>query len=151
VRFQLSALQIQWINAALAVLPRVLRPLPVDAQALHPATAAENAAIGYAAASEESVIAFDPSEAICGPLLKKLIPTIFEVIERNPFGGTLLSYMTQHFDFERSNSDGFSRGWLKVLMQIEETLISTGILDDEFVFYVLRHRAGTTDPVVAVG
>lgn len=151
IRFQLSALQVQWINAALAVLPRGLRPLPIDAQALYPATAAENAAIAFQAASEASIVAFDPSEAICGPLLKSLIPTVFEVVERNPFGGALLSYMTQHFDFERSNSDEFSRAWLKLLMQIEETLVRTGILNDEFVFYVLRHRAEATSTAAVIG
>ena len=142
VRFQLSELQVRWINAALGVLPRGLRPLPLDEKSLYPATAAENAVIGYAPPSEESIVAFDPSEAICGPQLRQLIPSIFEIVERKPFGGTLLSYMTQHFDFERTDNDAFSLAWLKVLMQIERTLTETGILDDEFVFYVTRRRDG---------
>jgi 2-polyprenyl-3-methyl-5-hydroxy-6-metoxy-1,4-benzoquinol methylase len=141
VRFQLSELQVKWINAALAVLPKVLRPLPKkEVDPLSPATVEENAAIRFAPPSEESIVAFDPSEAICGPELKRLIPKVFEVVERNPFGGTLLSYIAGHFDFARANSDEFSREWLKVLMHIEETLIKTGILDDEFVFYVLKKK-----------
>ena len=148
VRFQLSDLQVQWINAALGVLPRGLRPLPVDSRAFYPATPAENLRIKYHPPTEESIAAFDPSEAICGPMLKQLIPKVFEVVERNPFGGTLLSYMTQHFDFERSNVDDFSRAWLKILMELEQTLISTGILEDEFVFYVLgRHKTAPAIPL----
>lgn len=141
VRFQLSELQTRWINAALAVLPRVLRPLPVGEQPLYPATPEENAWLKYSPPSEESIVAFDPSEAICGPTLKRLISQMFDVVERNPFGGTLLSYMTAHFDFARANSDEFSREWLKLLIHLEETLIKTGILDDEFVFYVLKRKA----------
>ena len=141
VRFQLSELQVRWINAALGILPKVLRPLPRGNDGMYPATAKESASILYSPPSEKSIIAFDPSEAICGPELKRLIPQMFDVVERNPFGGTLLSYMTQHFDFARTNSDEFSREWLKLLMQIEQTLIKTGILDDEFVFYVLKRKA----------
>ena len=98
VRFQLSELQVRWINAALGILPKVLRPLSKGNDPLFPATAKESASIQYSPPSEKSIIAFDPSEAICGPELKRLIPKVFEVVERNPFGGTLLSYMTAHFD-----------------------------------------------------
>ncbi len=69
-----------------------------------------------------------------------MIPIIFEVVERNGFGGPLLSYVAGHFDFARANSDAFSREWLKVLMVIEETLIKTGVLEDEFVFYVVKKK-----------
>ncbi|MGD0387370.1 MAG: class I SAM-dependent methyltransferase [Tepidisphaeraceae bacterium] len=141
VRFQLSALQTRWINAALAVLPKVLRPLPPGDEPLFPATPQQNASIQYAPPSEQSIAAFDPSEAICGPTLKRLIPQVFQIVERNPFGGTLLSYMTAHFDFARANSDEFSRQWLKLLIHLEDTLIKTGILQDEFVFYVLKRKA----------
>jgi 2-polyprenyl-3-methyl-5-hydroxy-6-metoxy-1,4-benzoquinol methylase len=141
VRFQLSELQTRWINAVLAALPRVLRPLPPGDQPLFPATPEENLSLKYSPPSEESIVAFDPSEAICGPMLKKLIPEVFDVVERNPFGGPLLSYMTDHFDFARANSDEFSREWLKVLIHLEDTLIKTGILEDEFVFYVLKRKA----------
>ena len=140
VRFQLSELQVSWINATLSILPKALRPLPGGNQPLFPATPKENASIRYSPPSAESIAAFDPSEAICGPALKRLIPEVFEVVERNGFGGPLLSYMTAHFDFARANTDGFSRGWLKVLIHLEDTLIKTGILEDEFVFYVLKKK-----------
>lgn len=140
VRFQLPPEQVRWINAALAVVPKTFRPFPRDGEAYLPATAAENAVVYYVAPSEESIINFDPSEAICGPALKALLPEVFELVEKKGFGGTLLSYMTGHFDFKRSNHDEVARSWVKVLLQIEETLIQNGILDDEFVFYVLKKK-----------
>lgn len=140
VRFQLPPEQVRWINAALAVVPKVFRPFPRDLEEHLPATAAENAIVYYVAPSEESIINFDPSEAICGPKLKALLPEVFELVEKKGFGGTLLSYMTGHFDFKRCNHDEFARSWLKILIQIEETLIQNGILEDEFVFYVLKKK-----------
>lgn len=140
VRFQLPELQVRWINAALNVLPRGLRPITAPGEPNLPASADENSRCFYVAPSEESITAMDPSEAICGPRLKQLLPEIFNVIERNGYGGTLLSYMTQHFDFARANTDEFTRHWLHVLMQIEDAVIKTGILDDDYVFYVLQRK-----------
>ena len=142
VRFQLPELQVRWINAALNVLPKALRPIAVNGDGNFPGSAQENAICYYVPPSEQSVAEADPSEAICGPRLKKAIADTFDIVERNPFGGTLLAYMTQHFDFQKANSDEFSREWLKVLMHIEDTAIKTGILEDEYVFYVLRKKKG---------
>ncbi|XHX76164.1 MAG: class I SAM-dependent methyltransferase [Stenomitos frigidus ULC029] len=138
IRFQLPEAQVAWINAALNVLPKDLRPFQKEPEMLRPATAAENARVYYVAPTEESILAYDPSEAIVGPALNHSLTRLFKVVERTGYGGTLLSYMTGHFDFKRSNTDPFALAWLKVLMQIEDTLIETGILTDEFVFYVLQ-------------
>jgi SAM-dependent methyltransferase len=139
-RFQLSDLQTRWINAALNVLPRGLRPFPDQPDAHYPATEEDNRRIHYVVASEESVARMDPSEALVGPQLKRMIPELFDVEERKGFGGTLLSYMTCHFDFKRTATDPYAARWLRVLMEIERALIDTGILEDEYVFYVLRKK-----------
>lgn len=143
VRFQLPERQVRWINAALNVLPKGLRPFPPakDGQEKHlPATPRENQTHYFAPPSEADVMAFDPSEALAGPALKRLIPQMFKIVERKGFGGTLLSYISGHFDFKRTNTDAYARSWLKILIQIEDTLIQNKILDDEFVFYVLQKR-----------
>lgn len=140
VRFQLPDLQLRWINAALNVLPKALRPFPGDPEPEFPATAPDNARVYHPRPTEESVIAVDPSEAISGPTVKRLVPEMFEIVERKGFGGTLVSYMAAQFDFKRANDDPFARAWLKVLMDIEDTVIRTGILDDDFVFYVVKRR-----------
>jgi len=143
VRFQLPEIQVRWINAALSVLPKELRPFPKNTNTEGkplPATSNENKMIYYIPPSEADIMAFDPSEAVSGPELKRLIPFYFDVVERTGFGGTLLSYMTGHFDFQRANKDEFARSWLKILIQIEDTLIQNKILEDDFVFYVLRKK-----------
>lgn len=137
VRFQLSELQVSWINAALAVLPMGLRPLSDDEDPSYPASPSFRGRVYYVPPTEESIASFDPSEAISGPEVKRLIPQIFTVRERIGFGGTLLSYMTGHFDFARTSSDPAAAVWLGALMNIERAAIDSGILDDEFVFYVL--------------
>lgn len=139
-RFQLPELQVQWINAALNILPKSLRPFPLDELGHFPATADENSRVYYVHPTVESIINFDPSEALSGPALKRLIPQIFKIVESKGFGGTLLSYMTGHFDFKRANEDEYSNSWLKILIQIEDTLIKNVILDDDFVFYVLTNK-----------
>lgn len=141
-RFQLPEPQVRWINAALAAMPKELRAfkrVPAE-EAKLPATPKENGKIWYMPPSAFAVKAFDPSEAVGGENLKRLIPQMFDIVERKGFGGTLLSYITEHFDFKRTATDPFANAWLKVLMQIEKTAISTGILDDEFVFYVVRQK-----------
>ncbi|MBV9657073.1 MAG: methyltransferase domain-containing protein [Verrucomicrobia bacterium] len=137
-RFQLPELQVRWINAALNAMPKALRPFPNTGDGNFPPSAEDSARIHYVRATEESIVAFDPSEALSGPALKRLLPELFEVVERKGFGGTLLSYMTGHFDFRRSNTDPFVATWLDVLIRIEEAVIASGILEDEFVFYALK-------------
>jgi SAM-dependent methyltransferase len=140
-RFQLSELQARWINAALNVLPRGLRPFPEKGDVQYPATDEDNRRVRYVVPPEEAIARMDPSEAVSGPELKRLLPQLFDVVDRKGFGGTLLSYMTCHFDFKRSSSDPYVARWLRVLMEIEHALIDTGILDDEFVFYVLKKKS----------
>lgn len=141
VRFQMSARQAAWINAALAVLPRGLRPLGPGGDPSAPASADENARIRFVPPSERAIREFDPSEAICGPELERLLPIVFEVVERRGFGGPILSYLTGHFDFSRTTSDPAARDWLHLIMDLEDMLVRTGILRDEFVHFVLRKRA----------
>jgi SAM-dependent methyltransferase len=143
-RFQLSDLQTRWIRAALDLMPRELRPLARDGDGRYPATPEECQAILYSPPSEASIVAFDPSEAIIGPRLLTAVEATFDIVERTGFGGTLLSYMTGHFDFARANDDPFADAWLRVLMQIEDTLIRQRVLDDEFVYLVGRPRGRTS-------
>jgi hypothetical protein len=83
---------------------------------------------------------FDPSEAIAGPELKRLLPERFHVVERRGFGGTLLSYMSGLFDFDRCNRDPAAAKWLRILIEIERAVIDSGVLDDDFVLYVAAKR-----------
>lgn len=140
-RFQLSELQVRWINSVLNLLPRDLRPFAdKDHRPEYPGSNQENSSIAYVCPPAAVIARIDPSEALTGPELKRLIPDMFAVVERAGFGGTLLSYMTNHFNFKRANIDPYAARWLKVLIELERTLIDTGILDDEFVSYILRKK-----------
>ena len=138
VRFQLSELNLQWINAALDAMPRQLRPFESDARANFPPSAEDASRVYYVVGSEEVIRKLDPSEACIGEVLDDLLCRKFRVLERKGFGGTLLSYMTGHFDFTRSNSDPYANDWLKCLINIEQTIIRTGIMKDHFCFYALQ-------------
>ncbi len=140
VRFQLPEAQVRWINSALNILPKALRPFKGDPDGHLPASVSDNSRVHYVAPTEQSIIEMDPSEALSGPRIKALFPQVFEVVEEVGLGGTLLSYMTGHFDFARANTDPNAEEWLKVLVSIENALINTGILEDEFVFYLLGKR-----------
>src|SRR5438105_11584742 len=98
-RFQLSELQVRWINLALRLMPRLLRPPPRDDRGNFPATDAENLSILYAPPTPDALAQFDPTEVYRGPTLKWLLPQRFDVVERKGFGGTLLSFMAANFDF----------------------------------------------------
>lgn len=135
-RFQLDACQVAWINAALAVLPGELRPF-WQGQHGRPPDLDFLSRVYYVAPSEESIRGIDPSEAVSGWRLRELLPQLFRVQRRVGFGGTLLSYMSGHFPFERADDDPYVDRFLSLLLQIEDALIDTGVLDDEFVYYEL--------------
>ena len=140
IRFQLSDLQVRWINAALAAVPKELRPFGRSDEGLYPPSPDDLHRVHYVPPTEDAIRAIDPSEAISGPVLKQLVPELFDIVERKGYGGTLLSYMTGHFDFDRTNHDEFAETWAELLVAIEDTLISSRVLEDEFVFTVARKR-----------
>ncbi len=147
LRFQLPQAQTRWINAVLNVMPKKLRPFPRSVDDYLPPTSAESAVVYYAHPTKESVEAFDPSETISGLALRSLLPQVFDIVEEKGFGGTLLSYMTGHFPFALADKDSFTNAWLQVLIEIENTLIQTGILKDEFVFYVCKRSSASSGDV----
>jgi hypothetical protein len=140
VRFQMPAHQVRWINAALGCMPRRLRPLDASRDPALPPHLEELADVYFAPPPEHLVAAADPTEAIAGVALKALVPQIFEVIERRGYGGTLLQYVSDHFDFRAADTDPFAERWLKVLIEIERALIDTGVLEEENVFTVARRQ-----------
>jgi SAM-dependent methyltransferase len=140
VRFQLSDKNLEWVNAALNVMPKTLRPIPPDDKPEYPPSKNDSSKVYYVVGDEEVIRGIDPSEACIGEVLDSKLCRKFNVIERKGFGGTLLSYMTGHFDFSRAHTDPFAQRWLQALIEIEEAVISSGILNDHFCFYVLSRK-----------
>jgi SAM-dependent methyltransferase len=140
-RFQISDIQLRWIQSLLNVLPRSLRkPLPKDDRGHWPATGEENLRYHFQRFSEEWVVQFDPSEALSGPQLRDLVPEIFKLENFVGFGGTILSYIPQHFDFAAVRNDPIAERWLQLLIDAERILIDSGTLQDEFVAYEASRR-----------
>ena len=88
-RFQLPPEQCAWINAALSVVPRRFRPAMDDA--LLPPTDEDRRKVYYVPPIEGAVIATDPSEAVAGYKLPRLLAERFHIIEERPVGGGLIS------------------------------------------------------------
>jgi len=140
IRFQLSDKNLDWINAALNVMPKTLRPMQSSDKPDYPPSKEDSSKVFYVVGDEQVIRNIDPSEACIGEILDEKLCSKFNVIERKGFGGTLLSYMTGHFDFSRAKSDPFATIWLHTLIGIEEAVISSGVLKDHFVFYALRKK-----------
>jgi hypothetical protein len=131
---------LEWVNAALNVMPKTLRPIPPDDKPEYPPSKNDMSKVYYVVGDEEVIKGIDPSEACIGEVLDSKLCSKFNVIERKGFGGTLLSYMTGHFDFSRTHTDPFAQRWLQTLIEIEEAVISSGILSDHFCFYALSRK-----------
>lgn len=67
---------------------------------------------------------------------------MFRIVERKGYGGTILQYISDHFDFRRAGRDAFAARWLEHLIDAERTLIETGILAHENHFTVGARKAG---------
>jgi SAM-dependent methyltransferase len=136
VRFQLPTVQVAWINAMLGMLPAGLRFIDT-AEPLLPATPEQHAENLYQPPTLEHMLAFDPSEAVIGPLLKQLMPQHFDVIEEVGMGGTITTYPQGLLDFARTNEAAY-RPFMDAAIALEDALIKTRILSSDYVLYVAR-------------
>jgi SAM-dependent methyltransferase len=148
-RFQLPEAQVRWVNALLAAMPGDLRPQYSGPPGVPPDLKYQSR-VHYVPPPEEAIRQMDPSEAITGTALRDLIPKIFEVVEWKGFGGTLLAYMSGHFPFERADTDPYVDTFLEMLLGMEEKVIESGLLQDEFFAFVARRRGHsiTSPPVL---
>lgn len=137
-RFQLTAEQVYWINQVLQLMPRAVRTgvtgapedlLPFDRSEHRP----------YTPPSEEFVEGFDPSEAISGFRLDQALLQTFGVIERRPVGGTLTTYLQEYLDYRLAGQFPYSR-FVEMAIELEWALIERGVLNSDYVFYVLKRE-----------
>ena len=139
-RFQLPDEQIYWINQVLKLLPRGVRfGLTGKPDDLLPAGEGDP----YACHSEESIAQFDASEAISGHLLDAALVSMFDVVERKPLGGTLMTYLHEHLNYRLAGEHPY-RLWTQVAVDLESALIDRGVLNSDYVFYVLKKRRATS-------
>jgi SAM-dependent methyltransferase len=139
LRFQFSDLHQQWINAALAAIPRKYRPVARDHAGDYPATAEERARVYYVTPSIEAMMAFDPSEAVSGHKIDHVFKVVFDLVEEKNGGGNIVMNITGHFPFELAAEDEECGRWLDVIAGIEGALIDSGILASDLKLYCFRN------------
>jgi hypothetical protein len=81
----------------------------------------------------------DPSEAISGYRLDQALQKHFGVIERKPVGGTLTTYLQEYVDYRLAGQFPYSK-WTELAIDLEWALIERGVLNSDFVFYVLKRE-----------
>jgi hypothetical protein len=134
-RYQLPGEQVFWINHVLRSLPRAVRMgVTGSPEDLLPAEPDQRVFVPH---SEEFVATMDSSEAISSHQLDEALQRTFEVIERRPVGGTLMTYLQDYVDYRLAGQFPYSK-WTEMAIDLEWALIERGLLNSDFVFYVLK-------------
>ena len=90
--------------------------------------------------SVRDVMAADPTEAIRSKEIIPVLQQAFEILERRDWGGTLLQFLLSGISGNFVQDDPDSIQVLKMLLQIEATLIEVGELQSDFTYIVARPR-----------
>lgn len=88
--------------------------------------------------SIRDVIAEDPSEAIRSAEIVEVLKQDFEIIEKKDWGGNLLQFLLAGIAGNFSEEDLSSQLLLKMLINIEDTLLRCGEFRSDFTFIVAR-------------
>ena len=89
----------------------------------------------------ESILAVDPSEAVRSALLLDFLRHYFDVRLERPFGGTLLHPLFDHLNSKKLNdSSAESTSIVRLLIEMENTLIKNNVLKNDFMFGVYGHK-----------
>ena len=82
----------------------------------------------------------DPSEAPCSSDIIPLIESLFRIIKRIDYGGTILYYLMEdivgNFDPEKEEDVTV----LRLLSYLEQNLISRGVIPSDFTYLVAEKR-----------
>lgn len=68
---------------------------------------------------------------------------MFDVVERKPLGGTLMTYLHDHLNYRLAGEHPY-RLWTQVAVDLESALIDRGVLNSDYAFYVLSKRGATS-------
>ncbi len=92
--------------------------------------------------SARDVIADDPSEAIRSQDILQVLQHNFEIVEKRDWGGNIVQFALFGIAGNFSDEDEDSQALLRMLFNIEETLIQCGEFDSDFCYIVARPKAG---------
>jgi hypothetical protein len=84
------------------------------------------------------VAAADPSEAVRSGEILDVVSRFFTVVERRDLGGTLLQFLLDGIAVNFNDNDPQAVHLLDLLFQIEDTLLTVGDLQSDFVYLVAK-------------
>jgi hypothetical protein len=94
--------------------PRKYRPIDPDAFRNFPIRPKERERVNYVTPDSEAIRAMDPSEAVTGFKLPKLLEPMLKIIEKKPAGGSLVMNMGGHIPFDLPNGDPNCAAWISL-------------------------------------
>ncbi len=83
----------------------------------------------------------DPTEAVRSAEILPILQERFEIVERRPYGGTLLRPLLDDLAGNFETDDPVAVELLEMLFEIEDALLDAGELDSDFVYLVARPRS----------
>ncbi len=91
--------------------------------------------------SVRDVIATDPSEAVRSEDICGVIEQEFQIVDRKALGGNILQFLLFGIAGNFSTEDPTSQSILKMLIDIENTLLESGEFQSDFIYLVARPKA----------
>lgn len=90
--------------------------------------------------SERAVISDDPSEAIRSADIMRVLPNYFEIIEHREWGGNIVQFLLHGIAGNFRDEDECSQDLVRMLLNIEDTLIKCGEFRSDFTYIVARPK-----------
>jgi SAM-dependent methyltransferase len=103
--------------------------------------APEKAAIDFPSA--RAVMADDPSEAIRSADILGVLQENFEILEKRDWGGNIVQFLLHGIAGNFSDEDVCSQDLVRMLLEIEDTLIKCGEFKSDFTYIVAQPKAKT--------
>jgi len=88
--------------------------------------------------SVNDVITADPSEAVRSEEIVSILQEYFEIVEKKELGGNILQFLLADIAVNFNKEDQHSQSLLRMLINIEETLLLCGEFNSDFAYIVAR-------------
>lgn len=129
-RFQWTDRQLEVVNALLTIIPKRYKKIwnstMLKRNVLKP--------------SRLRMVLRDPSEAIESSKIVPLLYSIFDVVEMKGYGGSLLQLLFKDIAYHFLDPDDEASHLLDICFKIEDFLIRTGDISNDFIIAVCRKR-----------
>lgn len=90
--------------------------------------------------SRRDVISVDPSESVRSEEIIEVLQRDFDVIEKKDWGGNVLHFLLAGIAGRFSTEDQLSQALLKMLINIEDTLLQCGEFKSDFAYIIARPK-----------